>query len=111
MHCFVQPKWHPLHSYALALQIPLMDKLLDTGVDINLVDKVGSWFILCDACPKTSSSRKVVLMLGVLLIQDGFTPLHKAIIGKKEAVISHLLRKGANPHVRDRVTGTIFSLI
>ncbi|KQK18810.1 ankyrin repeat domain-containing protein EMB506, chloroplastic [Brachypodium distachyon] len=66
------PKWHPLHTYALALQIPLMDKLLDSGVDINLVDK------------------------------DGFTPLHKAIIGKKEAVISHLLRKGANPHVRDR---------
>ncbi|XP_042389551.1 ankyrin repeat domain-containing protein EMB506, chloroplastic-like isoform X3 [Zingiber officinale] len=28
--------------------------------------------------------------------------LHKAVIGKKEAVISHLLRKGANPHVRDR---------
>ncbi|KAM0914397.1 hypothetical protein ACQ4PT_011582 [Festuca glaucescens] len=66
------PKWHPLHTYALALQIPLMDKLLDNGVDINLVDK------------------------------DGFTPLHKAVIGKKEAVISHLLRKGANPHVRDR---------
>ncbi|CAM0913531.1 unnamed protein product [Alopecurus aequalis] len=65
-------KWHPLHTYALALQIPLMDRLLDDGVDIDLVDK------------------------------DGFTPLHKAIIGKKEAVISHLLRKGANPHVRDR---------
>jgi ankyrin repeat protein len=70
----VQPKWHPLHSYALALQIPLMDSLLDSGVDINLLDK------------------------------DGFTPLHKAVIGKKEAVISHLLRRGANPHVRDRVT-------
>ncbi|WVZ81804.1 hypothetical protein U9M48_029145 [Paspalum notatum var. saurae] len=66
------PKWHPLHSYALALQIPLLDKLLDSGIDINTLDK------------------------------DGFTPLHKAIIGKKEAVISHLLRKGANPHVRDR---------
>lgn len=35
--------------------------------------------------------------------QDGFTALHKAVIGKKEAVISHLLRKGANPHIRDRV--------
>uniref|UniRef100_A0A0E0DZM7 Uncharacterized protein n=1 Tax=Oryza meridionalis TaxID=40149 RepID=A0A0E0DZM7_9ORYZ len=66
------PKWHPLHSYTLALQIPLMDRLLDSGVDINLLDK------------------------------DGFTPLHKAVIGKKEAVISHLLRRGANPHVRDR---------
>ena len=52
-----------------------------------------------------------MLILGVLLIQDGFTPLHKAIIGKKEAVISHLLRKGANPHVKDRVAGTVFSLI
>jgi ankyrin repeat protein len=50
----------------------------------------------------------MVLILGLLLLQDGFTPLHKAVIGKKEAVISHLLRKGANPHVRDRVTGTIF---
>jgi len=39
-----------------------------------------------------------------MLMQDGFTPLHKAVIGKKEAVISHLLRKGANPHVRDRVS-------
>lgn len=28
---------------------------------------------------------------------------HKAIIGKKEAVISHLLRKGASPNVRDKV--------
>lgn len=35
--------------------------------------------------------------------QDGLTALHMAIIGKKEAVISHLLRKGADPHVKDRV--------
>jgi len=41
MNCLVQPKWHPLHSYALALQIPLMDKLLDSGVDINLLDRVS----------------------------------------------------------------------
>ncbi|OAY79165.1 Ankyrin repeat domain-containing protein EMB506, chloroplastic [Ananas comosus] len=65
-------KWHPLHSFALAGQIPFMDKLLETGTCIDSFDK------------------------------DGFTPLHKAVIGKKEAVISHLLRKGANPHVRDR---------
>jgi hypothetical protein len=41
----VQPKWHPLHTYVLALQIPLMDKLLDNGVDINLIDKVGVLFL------------------------------------------------------------------
>lgn len=38
-----------------------------------------------------------------MMRQDGLTALHKAIIGKKEAVISHLLRKGASPHVKDQV--------
>lgn len=65
-------KWRPLQTLGLSMQIPFMDKLLENGVDIDEVDK------------------------------DGFTVLHRAIIGKKEAVISHLLRKGASPHVKDR---------
>ncbi|KAL6960645.1 hypothetical protein U1Q18_038409 [Sarracenia purpurea var. burkii] len=65
-------KWNPLHSLALAGQIPHMDMLLGNGLPIDNVDK------------------------------DGLTALHTAIIGKKEAVISHILRKGANPNVRDR---------
>ncbi|XP_008793828.1 ankyrin repeat domain-containing protein EMB506, chloroplastic [Phoenix dactylifera] len=65
-------KWNPFHNLALSGQIPFMDKLLELGIEIDSVDK------------------------------DGFTALHKAVIGKKEAVISHLLRKGANPHIRDR---------
>ncbi|XP_057984033.1 ankyrin repeat domain-containing protein EMB506, chloroplastic [Malania oleifera] len=64
-------KWSPFHSLALSGQIHFMDKLLEDSLDIDIVDKYG------------------------------FTALHKAIIGKKEAVISHLLRKGASPHVRD----------
>lgn len=64
-------KWNHLHTFALAGQIKFMDRLLENGFDVDLVD------------------------------MDGQTALHKAIIGKKEAVISHLLRKGANPHVRD----------
>lgn len=64
-------KWNPLHTFALAGQIHFMDKLLENGLDIDTVDEYG------------------------------LTALHKAIIGKKEAVISHLLRKGADPHVRD----------
>nr|GEZ10845.1 hypothetical protein [Tanacetum cinerariifolium] len=48
-----------------------MDSLLANGFDIDAVDK------------------------------DGQTALHRAVIGKKEAVISHLLRKGASPHVQD----------
>ncbi|OMO64565.1 hypothetical protein COLO4_32001 [Corchorus olitorius] len=65
-------KWKPLQTLALSLQIPFMDKLLEDGLDIDETD------------------------------EDGHTALHKAIIGKKEAVISHLLRKGANPHVIDK---------
>ncbi|KAK9090498.1 hypothetical protein Sjap_023675 [Stephania japonica] len=67
-----QMKWGLLHTLALSGQIPFMDKLLEQGADIDSRD------------------------------QDGFTPLHKAVIGKKETVISHLLRKGANPNVKDK---------
>ncbi|KAG6533744.1 hypothetical protein ZIOFF_007619 [Zingiber officinale] len=65
-------KWNIFHSFALSGQMPLMDRLIEQGTEIDCLDK------------------------------GGFTALHKAVIGKKEAVISHLLRKGANPHVRDR---------
>ncbi|XP_020673556.1 ankyrin repeat domain-containing protein EMB506, chloroplastic isoform X2 [Dendrobium catenatum] len=72
----ISTKWSLFHSLGLSLQIPLMDKLLERGCDIDSIDK------------------------------DGYTALHKAVIGKKEAVISHLLRKGANPLVRDRCGAT-----
>lgn len=64
-------KWNPLHTFALTGQIRFMDRLLEEGLDIDVVDK------------------------------EGQTALHHAVFGKKEAVISHLLRKGANPQVRD----------
>ncbi|CAN6686449.1 unnamed protein product [Malus baccata var. baccata] len=66
-------KWNPIHTLALSGMVTFMDKLLEDGLDIDVVDK------------------------------DGTTALHTAIIAKKEAVISHLLRKGASPHVRDKV--------
>ncbi|XP_051134397.1 ankyrin repeat domain-containing protein EMB506, chloroplastic [Andrographis paniculata] len=65
-------KWKLLHTYALSGQIKFMDGILERGHDIDLVDK------------------------------DGLTPLHLAVIGKREAVISHLLRKGANPKAKDQ---------
>ncbi|KAK9053994.1 hypothetical protein SSX86_025069 [Deinandra increscens subsp. villosa] len=64
-------KWNPLHTLSLAGQIKFMDNLLMNGYDIDVVDK------------------------------DGQTALHKAVLGKKEAVISHLLRKGASPNRQD----------
>lgn len=66
------PKWNPLHTFALSGQIIPMDKILESGYDIDSVD------------------------------EDGFSALHKAIIGRKDAVIGHLLRKGASPHIKDK---------
>ncbi|KAL4189291.1 hypothetical protein AMTRI_Chr08g206260 [Amborella trichopoda] len=72
------PKWSPIHTLAASGQIAFMDKLLELDdASIDAVDK------------------------------DGFTALHKAVIAKKEAVISHLLRAGANPHVRDEDGATL----
>ncbi|EOA15829.1 hypothetical protein CARUB_v10007392mg [Capsella rubella] len=79
--------WKPLQTLALSMQIQLMDNLIENGLDIDDVDKV---------CFETSR------VVAKSVKQDNQTALHKAIIGKKEAVISHLLRKGANPHLQDR---------
>ncbi|CAN1151634.1 Ankyrin repeat domain-containing protein EMB506, chloroplastic [Linum perenne] len=65
-------KWQPLQTLALSGQIRHMDRLVQGGLDIDGVDK------------------------------DGRTALHTAVIGKKDAVISHLLRKGSSPHIRDK---------
>lgn len=56
-------KWCALHTLALSGQIRFLDQLLENGVKIDFADK------------------------------DGLTALHISVIGKKEAVISHLLRK------------------
>ena len=52
-----------------------------------------------------------ILFLPLLMIlsfqhslQNGLTALHKAIIGKKQAITSYLLRESANPFVRDEVS-------
>ncbi|KZV45664.1 hypothetical protein F511_02324 [Dorcoceras hygrometricum] len=64
-------KWKPFHTLALAGQIKSMDGMLENNCDINLVD------------------------------MDGMTALHHAVVGKREAIISHLLRRGANPEAKD----------
>lgn len=101
----MQTKWSPFHSLALSVQIPFMDKLLQSGFDIDAVDKV-SIIILWYWAPALWASLWNRAWVD-LVKQDGFTALHKAVIGKKEAVISHLLRKGANPHVRNKVSKTL----
>ncbi|PKI74433.1 hypothetical protein CRG98_005197, partial [Punica granatum] len=65
-------KWLPLHTLAASGEFYLVDALLKHDVDINSVDK------------------------------DCSTALHKAIIGKKQAITNYLLRESADPLVRDK---------
>ena len=84
-----------------------MDRLLEEGLNIDLVDKVTSVFCypIHHSYSFPSFHFLVVLHFEIYdwVMQDGLTALHQAIIGKKEAVISHLLRKGANLHAKDLV--------
>ncbi|KAJ0039666.1 hypothetical protein Pint_28587 [Pistacia integerrima] len=66
-------KWLPLQTLAASGEFYLVDALLKHNVDINAVDK------------------------------DGLTAIHKAIIGKKQAVTNYLLRESVNPFVCDDV--------
>lgn len=101
-----QAKWNPVHTLALSGLVTFMDKLLDDGVDINVVDKVS---FIYNGVPISISNLIVPCSTWIskpqihLVKQYGLTALHTAIIAKKEAVISHLLRKGASPHIRDGV--------
>ncbi|KAG5245471.1 ankyrin repeat domain-containing protein [Salix suchowensis] len=67
-------KWLPLHTLAASGEFHLMDALLKHNVDINAVDV------------------------------NGWTALHRAILCKKQAITSYLLRESADPFVRDAVS-------
>ncbi|KAE8693461.1 Ankyrin repeat domain-containing protein [Hibiscus syriacus] len=70
-------KWLPLHTFAASGEFYLVDALLKHNFDINAVDK------------------------------NGLTAIHKAIIGKKQAITNYLLRESANPFVRDEDGATL----
>ncbi|KAJ4841620.1 hypothetical protein Tsubulata_004914 [Turnera subulata] len=70
-------KWLPLQTFAAAGEFYLADALLKHNVNINAVDA------------------------------DGLTALHRAILSKKQAVISYLLRESADPFVRDAEGATL----
>ncbi|KAK7309387.1 hypothetical protein RJT34_06073 [Clitoria ternatea] len=70
-------KWLPLHTLAACGEFHLLKSLLKYDVDINAVDK------------------------------DGLTALHKAIIGKKQAITNYLLINSANPFVLDKEGATL----
>ncbi|KAI3669420.1 hypothetical protein L6452_40655 [Arctium lappa] len=70
-------KWQPLHTLAASGEFYLLDTLLKYSVDINVSN------------------------------QEGLTAIHKAILGKKQAICNYLLRNLANPFVRDKDRATL----
>ncbi|XWS29149.1 hypothetical protein CRYUN_Cryun24cG0003800 [Craigia yunnanensis] len=70
-------KWLPLHTLVASGEFYLVDALLKHNIDINAVDK------------------------------NCLTAVHKAIIGKKQAITNYLLRESANPFVRDEDGATL----
>ncbi|XP_059281000.1 ankyrin repeat domain-containing protein, chloroplastic [Lycium ferocissimum] len=70
-------KWQPLHTLAASGEFYLLTALLKHIVDINVPDK------------------------------DGLTAIHKAILGKKQAIFNFLLRESANPLIRDKDGATL----
>ncbi|XP_010557532.1 PREDICTED: ankyrin repeat domain-containing protein, chloroplastic [Tarenaya hassleriana] len=70
-------KWLPLHTLAASGEFYLVDSLLKHNVDINAAD------------------------------MDGLTALHRAIIGKKQAITNYLLRESANPFALDEEGATM----
>ncbi|KZV58161.1 hypothetical protein F511_02754 [Dorcoceras hygrometricum] len=70
-------KWHPLHALAASGEFYLLNSLLKNNIDINAQDK------------------------------DGLTAIHKAILGKKQAIFNFLLRESINPFIRDKVGATL----
>lgn len=75
--CATSGKWQPLHTLAASGEFYLLSELLKHNVDINVPDKTG------------------------------LTAIHKAILGKKQAVFNILLRESANPFVRDEEGATL----
>ncbi|XP_055805320.1 ankyrin repeat domain-containing protein, chloroplastic [Solanum dulcamara] len=70
-------KWQPLHTLAASGEFYLLTSLLKHVVDINVPDK------------------------------DGLTAIHKAILGKKQAIFNFLLRESANPLICDKDGATL----
>lgn len=70
-------KWKPLHTLAASGEFYLLGALLKHNIDINVPDK------------------------------DGLTALHKATLGKKQAIFNFLLRESANPFIRDKEGATL----
>ncbi|KAL8134792.1 hypothetical protein AgCh_009707 [Apium graveolens] len=70
-------KWQPLHTLAASGEFYLLTELLKHNVEINVPDKTG------------------------------LTAIHRAILGKKQAIFNILLRESANPFVRDEEGATL----
>lgn len=84
----IQEKWSPLHSLALSFQIFSMDKLLESGHDIDFLNKVR--FFILYVC---QFLHNICLAVNKIIWSTW----------RSHCTYSHLFPKGASPHVKDKV--------
>jgi ankyrin repeat protein len=91
----------PLHAAAMERRLEVMQQLLEAGANVHAGDKHG-WTPLHAAACRQHDLVQLLLAAGVDVDPaQGWTSLHPAVGCGHHEVVQQLLRKGANPRVRD----------
>ncbi|XXG55403.1 hypothetical protein AAC387_Pa03g3082 [Persea americana] len=98
-------KWSPFHSLALSVQIPFMDKLLQSGFDIDAVDKDGATPLHYAVQVGAIQTVKLLIKYKVdvnVADNEGWTPLHVAVQSRSRDIAKVLLVNGADRTRRNK---------
>ncbi|MDR1536020.1 MAG: ankyrin repeat domain-containing protein, partial [Planctomycetota bacterium] len=105
----VQDGMSPLHRAALDGDVAQAERLLDSGLDVNLRDGSGWTPLHYASDPKMAN---LFMARGADVNRQsnaGFTPLHAAALLDRNAAAAALLKGGANRNLRDKWGKTPFS--
>ncbi|XP_009623582.1 ankyrin repeat domain-containing protein EMB506, chloroplastic isoform X2 [Nicotiana tomentosiformis] len=106
-------KWNPLHTFALAGQIRFMDRLLEEGLDIDVVDKDGVTPLHYAVQVGAMQTVKLLIKYKVdVNVADnaGWTPLHVAMQSRNRDIAKILLVNGADKYRKNKDGNTPLDL-
>ncbi|CAN4117238.1 unnamed protein product [Withania somnifera] len=98
-------KWKSLHTFVLAGQIRFMDRLLDEGLDIDVVDKDGVTPLHYAVQEGAMQTVKMLIKYKVdvnVADNEGWTPLHVAMQSRNRDIAKILLVKGADKYRKNK---------
>ncbi|XP_016487186.2 uncharacterized protein LOC107807340 isoform X2 [Nicotiana tabacum] len=106
-------KWNPLHTFALAGQIRFMDRLLEEGLDIDVVDKDGVTPLHYAVQVGAMQTVKLLIKYKVdvnVADNEGWTPLHVAMQSRNRDIAKILLVSGADKYRKNKDGNTPLDL-